>query len=65
MRRRLVQNEEAKDPSLLALALTGAGLVVLLGVCVVAMAGLPAFGFLGWTFVAVLAIWAWLGCGHR
>jgi endonuclease/exonuclease/phosphatase family metal-dependent hydrolase len=65
MRRRMLQNEEAKDPSLLAMALTGAGLVVLLGVCVVAMAGLPAFGFLGWTFVAVLAIWAWLGWGHR
>jgi hypothetical protein len=65
MRRRMVQNEAAKDPSLLAMALTGAGLVVLLGVCVVAMAGLPAFGFLRWTFVAVLAIWAWLGWGHR
>jgi endonuclease/exonuclease/phosphatase family metal-dependent hydrolase len=41
------------------------GLGVLLGVCVLAIAVLPAFGSPGWTFTAVAAILTWLLLGQR
>lgn len=56
----MVGEHQVQEPTLLAIALTGIGLAALLGICVVAMAGLPAFGYLGWTATAVTIIWAWL-----
>src|SRR5215831_10364483 len=64
-RRRMVLGRQVQEPTLLALALTVTGLAVLLGVCVVAMAGLPAFDHIWWTFAAVTAVWAWLVLGLR
>jgi endonuclease/exonuclease/phosphatase family metal-dependent hydrolase len=64
-RRRRVFDQEVREPTLLALALTVTGVAVLLGVCVVGMAFLPAFGYVWWTFTAVAAIGAWLVLGLR
>src|SRR5262249_581098 len=55
-RRRRVSDREVREPTLLALALTVTGLAALLGACAVGIAGLPAFGHLGWTFAAAAAI---------
>jgi endonuclease/exonuclease/phosphatase family metal-dependent hydrolase len=64
-RRRIVRDQPVQEPTLLAVALAVTGLVVLLGVCFVAIAGVPAFGHLGWTFAAVAAVLAWLVLGQR
>ena len=55
-KRRMQCDQEAKEPTLLALALTIIGIVVLAGTCVVGIAFLPAFGHIWWTFAAVAAI---------
>jgi endonuclease/exonuclease/phosphatase family metal-dependent hydrolase len=60
IRRRKVLDQEVQEPTLLAFVLLLAGLAVLLAVCVVAMAGLPAFGHIGWTIAAVAALLWWL-----
>ncbi len=62
-RRRTVLGQEVREPTLLALALIFAGFAFLLAVCVVAVAGLPAFGHVGWTVAAVAVILAWLILG--
>jgi endonuclease/exonuclease/phosphatase family metal-dependent hydrolase len=51
----MVLDQEVWEPTLLAMALTVTGLAGLLAVCVVAIAGLPAFGCIWWTFAAVAA----------
>jgi endonuclease/exonuclease/phosphatase family metal-dependent hydrolase len=48
-----VSDQELREPTLLALALTVTGFGVILGALVLAMAFLPAMGYLGWTFAAV------------
>jgi endonuclease/exonuclease/phosphatase family metal-dependent hydrolase len=64
-RRRTAFGREVREPTLLAMLLTVTGFVVLLAACVVAMASLPALGYIGWTFAAVAAILAWLVLGFR
>jgi endonuclease/exonuclease/phosphatase family metal-dependent hydrolase len=66
MTQRLVQDKPIREPTLLALALTVAGLVVLLGLCGAGIGFLPMVGYGGWVFavVAGLLIWLVLG-GHR
>jgi hypothetical protein len=59
-RRRMVLDQQVQEPTLLVLALIGMGLIVALGVCVLAIAGLPAFGYIWWIFAAATAILAWL-----
>jgi endonuclease/exonuclease/phosphatase family metal-dependent hydrolase len=54
-RRRVVLGQEVQEPTLLALALTGAGLAGLLAACALAMAALPALGHGGWTGAGVAA----------
>jgi endonuclease/exonuclease/phosphatase family metal-dependent hydrolase len=61
----MVLEQEVRESTLLAFALTGAGLAALLAACVVAAAGLPAFGFIWWTFAAVTALLAWLVLSRR
>src|SRR5262249_53689863 len=56
-RQRIVFSQEVQEPTLLAIVLTITGFAVLFAVCVVAIAGLPAFGYIWWTFAAVAA-WA-------
>jgi endonuclease/exonuclease/phosphatase family metal-dependent hydrolase len=66
MRTRMVLDQKVREPTLLGLALTVLGFACLLGVCALAMAGLPAFGHLGWTFAAASAVSALLLLGfHR
>jgi endonuclease/exonuclease/phosphatase family metal-dependent hydrolase len=64
---RTVLDQEIQEPTLLVFALTSAVIVLLLVACVVAMAGLPAFGGIWWTFaaVAVLLLCLVLGLRHR
>jgi endonuclease/exonuclease/phosphatase family metal-dependent hydrolase len=62
---RRVLGQQVQEPTLPALVLTVTGLALLLGVCLVAMAGLPALGSTGWAFAAVAATWAWLVLGLR
>jgi endonuclease/exonuclease/phosphatase family metal-dependent hydrolase len=64
-RRRMVLDQQVQEPTLLVLALLVMGLIVALGVCVLAIAGLPAFGYIWWIFAAVAAILAWLVWGIR
>src|SRR5262249_18022362 len=64
-RRRMAFGREVREPTLLALALTVTGFIVLLAAGVVAMAGLPALGYLGWTSAAVAGSLAWLVLGFR
>jgi endonuclease/exonuclease/phosphatase family metal-dependent hydrolase len=64
-RRRLVSGQEVREPTLLALVLTATGFAFLLVVCLVAIAGLPAFGYRGWIFAAVATILVYLGVGLR
>jgi endonuclease/exonuclease/phosphatase family metal-dependent hydrolase len=47
-------------PTPLAMALTMTGYVLLLALCFVAMASLPALGYLGWSFAAVAAALVYL-----
>ena len=62
---RTVNDQQISEPTVLALVLTVLGFIVLLVICVVAMAGLPAFGYLGWILTAVAAIWVWLSLSLR
>jgi endonuclease/exonuclease/phosphatase family metal-dependent hydrolase len=59
-RRRIVQGQELREPTVLAMVLVVMGVLMLLAGCVVAIAGLPAFGSMGWTFTAVAVILACL-----
>jgi endonuclease/exonuclease/phosphatase family metal-dependent hydrolase len=59
------EGQQVREPTLLAIILTVIGFAVLLGVCVVAMAGLPALGYLGWTCGVVLVLQVWLVRGLR
>jgi endonuclease/exonuclease/phosphatase family metal-dependent hydrolase len=59
-RPRKILAREVREPTLLALALTALGLVVLLGLCLVAIAALPALGHGWWVFGMVAALLAWL-----
>lgn len=64
-RRRMVLDQQVQEPTLLVFALIVIGLIVALGVCVLGIAGLPAFGYIWWIFAAVAAILAWLVWGIR
>jgi hypothetical protein len=44
--RRVVLDQEVRELTLAVIGLTVMGFALLLGICVVAMAGLPAFGFI-------------------
>jgi hypothetical protein len=57
--------QEVQEPSLLALILSVTGFAGLLGVCVVAMAGLPAFGYRWWTFAVVATMLVCLAVSLR
>ena len=61
----MVLGQEVQEPTLLAMVLTVTGFALLLAVCVVAIAGLPAFGYLWWTFAGIAAILGWLVLGQR
>ncbi len=61
----MVLDQQVREPTLLALALIGTGLTIVLGICVVAIFILPAFGYTWWIFAAVAAILAWLVWGLR
>ncbi len=65
IRRRMADSQEVREPTVPAIVLTLAGCALVLAVCVVAMAGLPAFGSIGWTFTAVAAILVCLVLGVR
>jgi endonuclease/exonuclease/phosphatase family metal-dependent hydrolase len=64
-RRRLVLGQEVREPTLLALAVTVLGLLLLLAVCAVAVAALPVLGYLWWVFAAVALTLAGLVRGLR
>src|SRR5258708_2134813 len=64
-RRRTVLDQEVQEPTLFALALVISGIAILLAVCVVAIAGVPAFGSIGWAFAAVAAFLMFLLLGLR
>ncbi len=55
---RTVRGRPVREPTLLALGLVVAGLPGLLLVCLVAIAGLPAFGLQGWALAAVAGLLA-------
>lgn len=55
-RRRLVLDQEVREPPLLAFGLTAMGLTLLLAACLLAIAGLPAFGYVWWAFALVAVI---------
>jgi endonuclease/exonuclease/phosphatase family metal-dependent hydrolase len=62
---RVLLDRQLREPTVLTLVLTvlvGAGS---LGACVAGIVFLPAFGYLGWTVAAVIALWAWLVWGSR
>jgi endonuclease/exonuclease/phosphatase family metal-dependent hydrolase len=60
-----VDGQEALEPTLLALALILTGLAILAGAGIVAIAFLPAFGYVWWTFATVAAVFVWLALGLR
>jgi endonuclease/exonuclease/phosphatase family metal-dependent hydrolase len=62
---RRVFDHEVQEPTLLAIALSLAGLTIPVAVCAVGILGLPALGYTGWTFAAVAAILVWLVLGLR
>src|SRR5207248_3436562 len=64
-RRRTVPGGEICEPTLLAIVAAASGLAILLAACVLAIAALPAFGFLPWTFAAVTAALVCLVRGRR
>jgi endonuclease/exonuclease/phosphatase family metal-dependent hydrolase len=59
-RRRALLGRELREPTLLALGLTAAGLLALLGACVAAVLALPALGGGWWAIAAVAALLCWL-----
>src|SRR5438552_18547100 len=62
-RRRTALGQQVQEPTLLAMALALTGLAVLLGVCLLGIVFVPAFGYIWWTFAGVGAILAWLVLG--
>jgi endonuclease/exonuclease/phosphatase family metal-dependent hydrolase len=60
-----VLDQEVQEPTLLAMVLTVTGFAVLLAVCVGAIAALPAFGYIWWTFAALAVILVYLVLGLR
>lgn len=59
-RRRLIDARQVGEPTLLALGLTAAAFVALLGICLAAIIFLPAFGYVWWTFTAAATLLAGL-----
>jgi endonuclease/exonuclease/phosphatase family metal-dependent hydrolase len=59
-RRRNVSGEEVQEPTVLAMVLATIAFAVLLLLCILAIAFLPAFGFIWWTFAAVAVVLACL-----
>jgi endonuclease/exonuclease/phosphatase family metal-dependent hydrolase len=51
----VVLDQEVREPTLLAIAIAVFGLTVLFVLCIVAIAGLPAFGYRWWTLAGVAA----------
>jgi endonuclease/exonuclease/phosphatase family metal-dependent hydrolase len=64
-RRRTVLEQEVEEPTLFALLLAIIGFILLLGVCLLGIVFLPAFGYLGWIFAGVAILWVWLLVGLR
>src|SRR6266849_6424283 len=60
MRWRMALNQHVREPTLMALALIIIGLLIVLGICLAAIAFVPAFGYRWWVFAFVTAILAWL-----
>jgi endonuclease/exonuclease/phosphatase family metal-dependent hydrolase len=58
-KRRRMREQEVRKPSPLTLALTVAVVAVILGGCLAAIAFLPAYGHIWWTFTAVAVVLAW------
>lgn len=58
--RQLILNEEVQEPTLLAMLVAVIGSMALLCVSVVAIVGMPAFGYTWWIFATVAAILVWL-----
>jgi len=61
----MVLDQQVQEPTLLVFALIVMGFIAALGACVLAIAGLPAFGYIWWIFAAVAAILGWLVWGIR
>jgi endonuclease/exonuclease/phosphatase family metal-dependent hydrolase len=61
----MLLDQEVREPTLLVFALVITGLMVALGVCLLAIVGLPAFGYTWWILAAVAATSAWLVWGLR
>jgi endonuclease/exonuclease/phosphatase family metal-dependent hydrolase len=59
-RRHRLGDAEVREPTVLAIALAALGCIVLLALCLILMAGLPAFGYVAWAFLAIAAALAWL-----
>jgi endonuclease/exonuclease/phosphatase family metal-dependent hydrolase len=59
IRRRRVLEQELCEPTLLMLALTVVAVVGLFGLCLAAVAFLPAYGHIWWTFTVVAVLLAW------
>lgn len=55
-KRRLERSVEAGEPTVLAITLRLTGAIGLLGICTIAILGMPAFGYTGWTFAGVAAM---------
>jgi endonuclease/exonuclease/phosphatase family metal-dependent hydrolase len=66
-RRRTVNEQPVREPTLLTLALAIVGLVLLLALCLVAMIALPVLGHIWWAFAGIAAVLAWLilGVGRK
>ena len=64
-RRRMALDQEVREPTLLAFALTVVGLVAVLAGCILMVVGLPVFGYTGWAFAVASMSLAWLVLGLR
>jgi len=61
----MLANQAVQEPTLLVFALVVTGLILALGVCLLAIASLPAFGYTWWILAAAAATLAWLVWGLR
>jgi endonuclease/exonuclease/phosphatase family metal-dependent hydrolase len=57
--------QQVREPTLLAFAVGGVGIALLLVLVLAGIVGLPAVGYLGWSFAVVAVVQAWLIWGLR
>jgi endonuclease/exonuclease/phosphatase family metal-dependent hydrolase len=64
-RRQTVDDQEVREPTLLALALVALGILLVLAVCALGVLAQPAFGYTGWVLAALaVLIWVLLALGR-